>query len=153
MRRVTIISICFFLLVFTSVSHAETPIGYPWITYGSLSYAFDARAEKGLKLDTYLEQGVDWLKVGNSDFILNTYLGLNITASEHSEDYWNNKIGPRLGVKLKHPISIKDGWGQFAFGVQWEYNSYFGDSKPFSNDSRFVAYFQWGLGGDWKKKQ
>lgn len=152
MKTIAIVSTCLFLLLFSAVSHAETPIGYPWITWGTLSHAFDARAEKGLKLDTYLEQGVDWLKVGNSAFVLNTYLGLSLTASDHSQDYWNNKIGPRVGVKLKHPISIKDGWGQFAFGAQWEYNVYTTDSKPVNNDSRFIVFLNWGMGGDWKKK-
>jgi len=152
MKSKAIIISCLFLLIFSSVSFAETPIGYPWSTWGELSHSFDARQEKGLKLDTYLEQGIDWLKVGNSDFTLNTFLGLRLTASDHAQDYWNNKVGPWVGLKLKHPVSIKDGWGQFAFGARWEYYVYTTDAKPVGNDSRFVVFLQWGLGGDWKKK-
>jgi hypothetical protein len=152
MKPILIITCCLFLLLSSAIVHAEMPLGYPWSTWGVLSHSLDAKTEKGLKLDTYLEQGIDWLKIGNSDFVLNTYLGLGITLSDHSQDYWNNKIGPRVGVKIKHPISIKDGWGQFAFGAQWEYYSYTTDSKPVNNDSRFVVFLQWGMGGDWKKK-
>lgn len=152
MKVLVVIVSCFIFIVLSVAAYAETPIGYPWSTWGELSHSFDARQEKGLKLDTYVEQGIDWLKIGNSDFTLNTFLGLRLTASDHKEDYWNNKIGPWVGFKVKHPISIKDGWGQFSFGLRGEYYSYLTDSKPVSNDSRFVVFLQWGLGGDWKKK-
>lgn len=152
MRSIAIISSCFFLLIFSVVSHAETPLGYPWSTWGELTHTFDAREEKGIKLDAYFEQGIDWLKVGNTDFTLNTFLGLRGTVSDHSKDYWNNKVGPWVGLKLKHPVTITDGWGQFAFGIRWEYYMYTTDSKPVANDSRFLTFIQWGLGGNWKKK-
>lgn len=151
MKTLFIVASCL-ILISSAAAYAETPLGYPWSTWGELSYSFDARQEKGLKLDTYVEQGIDWLKIGNSDFTLNTFVGLRLTASDHSEDYWNNKVGPWVGLKVKHPISIKDGWGEFSFGLRWEYYSYLTDSKPVSNDSRFVAFLQWGLGGDWKKR-
>jgi len=152
MRFLVIMTSCLILLFSSISAYAETPIGYPWSTWGELSHSFDARQEKGIKLDTYIEQGIDWLKLGNSDFTLNTFIGLKLTASDQSEDYWNNKIGPWVGFKVKHPISIKDGWGQFALGLRWEYYSYLTDSKPVGNDSRFVVFLQWGMGGDWKKK-
>jgi hypothetical protein len=53
MRIIAIINSIFFLLVFNGVSYAETPLGYPWSTWGELSHTSDAREEKGLKLDAY----------------------------------------------------------------------------------------------------
>jgi hypothetical protein len=148
-----IASVSIFLLVFAAaLSYAETPIGYPWSTWGELTQTFDAREEEGLKLDAYLEQGVDWTKMAKPDLTLNTFLGIRGVVSDHASDYWNNKVGPWVGMRVKHPVGIRDGWGGLALGLRWEYYAYLTDSKPVPNDSRFVAFLQWGMGGDWKKK-
>lgn len=149
MKLSIFLAIIMFLLIGTAF--AEMPLGYPWITWGEVTQTFDAKTEKGLKIDGYLEQGIDWFKIGDTPLIFNTFLGLRGVFSDHSEDWWNNKWGPWLGLKVKYPISIKDGWGLLAVGFRWEYYNFVSDAKPYNNDSRLLGFLQWSFGGDWKK--
>lgn len=137
------------LLAFTVVAQAE-PLGYPWSTWGEITQTLgDTDVDQGFKLDGYVEQGVDWTKVGA--FTLNTFVGLRGTVSDHSSEYWNNKWGPWIGLKMKldgKPFSSQS-WSNLAVGVRWEYVDYFQGHND--TDSRGVVFLQWGLGGDWKK--
>jgi len=149
MKRTILIALLLFgLLTLTSNSQAEGPIGYPWFTWGELSETWD-HIETGFKFDTYLEQGIDWAKIGNTNWILNSFAGIRLVQSDQS-NYWNNKIGPWFGVKVKHDFQLfKDSWGQIAIGVRGEQYTYTRNSP--GSDLRGVVFFQYSAGGDWKK--
>lgn len=130
----------------------EIPIGYPWFTWGEVTQTING-SEKGPKLDGYVEQGIDWtrFRLGKTEGILNTFAGLRFTASDEGNDYWNNKIGPWVGVKAKFPVRVNpQSWGEISLGVRAEHYNYF-RSKPDHNAPEVigVAFFQWSLGGDW----
>ena len=134
-----------------STALAGSPIGYPWSSWGELTHT-SGGAEEGLKLDGYAEQGIDWIRLGKSDWILNSFVGLRFTASEHQADWWNNKYGPWLGLKLKHPLLSSPNWGEVSVGVRIEYYDYFTNRPNGPDDElRTVGFFQWSFGGDWKK--
>lgn len=147
-----IILLTFLIVVATAAVSSAEVIGFPWSTWGELSYASGGNVDKGVIFDMYGEQGVDWLKLGASEWVLNTFAGIQLSASDHQSEFWNNKAKPSLGVKVKRTIeSDLIGWGDVALGVRGEYMEYFHNS---ANDSwRAVGYVQWSAGGDWKNKK
>ena len=130
-------------LMLSDIVFAESPIGYPWSSWGEVS-----QGEKDLKLDGYAEQGVDWMRLGKTDWVLNTFAGLRFTLSDRPEDSWNNKYGPWLGVKLKHPLNFSE-WGELNIGLRVEYYDYFKAEE--SDEFKTAGFLQWSFGGNLKK--
>ncbi len=148
--NIILVAVCLVFLCVAGVASAETPIGYPWLTWGEGTQTIgNPDIEKGFKLDAYVEQGIDWARIGKSDWIFNTFVGIRGTVSDHSTDYWNNKVGPWIGAKIKHPFKLSENsWGETAIGTRFETYRYFhGDPKT---DNRAVVFLQWSFGGDWK---
>jgi hypothetical protein len=132
------------VMVMAGTSWGFDVVGYPWSTWGEVSGDLtDSKLKDGLKIDGYAEQGVDWFKVG--PVILDTFVGIRGTASNQSADYWNNKVGPWVGIKAKLPFST----GELDFGVRYEYYHYMTDA--YGNVGRAVAFMTWGANGDWRK--
>jgi hypothetical protein len=150
--RKTIVSclLVIFLLAVAGVVYAETPIGYPWSSWGEVTKSLgNTNIDQGLKFDGYLEQGVDWTKI--SGVTVNTFVGIRGTLSDHSAEYWNNKWGPSIGAKLKldgKPFTSQS-WASTAVGVRYEYLDYI--KSGIGSDNRVIVFLQFGLGGDWKK--
>jgi hypothetical protein len=141
-------------IVITTVSIALADIiGLPWSTWGEVNYTPGVNVDKGVILQMYAEQGIDWLKLGDSNWILNTFTGLQLSASDHGAEFWNNVAKPTLGIKVKHSFEtdLLGGSGDIALGLRGEYQGYFHDSS--NNNWRGIAYIQWSGDGDWKKKR
>ncbi|MBP9749513.1 MAG: hypothetical protein KBD21_02185 [Candidatus Pacebacteria bacterium] len=138
------------VLLGNAAQAADFPMGYPYLSWGELSYAESSQGvEEGLKLDGYFEQGVDLFPLGT--WRLNAFAALRGTVSESSDDYWNNKVGPWVGLKLKYDGTAPgSGWSNLAVGVRMEHYTYFDSVVP--DDTRFLLFAQWGLGGDWRSK-
>jgi len=137
--------------IFSYQARAEI-IGYPWSTWGELSYTPSTDIEKGAKLDMYVEQGIDWAKLGSTDWVFNNFVGFGLVVSDHNEDYWNNRARPAIGIKIKHPIKTSlNNWGELSIGIRGEYFGYF--HQPENDDVRGVAFLQWSIGGDWKNRR
>ena len=125
---------------------AFTPLGFPYNGWGEASYG---RIE-GAKIDMYVEQGIDWVKLGSTPVVVNTFVGVRGTMSERPEDYWNNKIGTVAGVKLKMALPTTPGhWNQLSVGVRVEQVNYLTTDR---STLQGLVFFQFGAGGDWKKK-
>ncbi|MBW1812388.1 MAG: hypothetical protein JRJ39_01585 [Deltaproteobacteria bacterium] len=123
------------------------PLGYPFLSWGELSYTWND-IETGWLIECYIEQGIDWFKF--YDFTFNTFSGLVIAQSDDKPEYWNNKVSPRLGIKIKRPISFFEGpWAELTLGVHGEYDAYTSSQSP-KDVFRLEAYVQWAFSGDWK---
>lgn len=130
---------------------AAGPLGYPWSSWGEAAYRWQGD-EEGLKLDGYVEQGVDWAKLPKTDWVLNTFVGARFTFSDQAQDYWNNKVGPWFGVKVKRPLALfKNDWGEVALGVRGEYYEYTSVSR--GGNLGGMVFLQWSFGGNWKEKK
>ena len=127
----------------------DFPLGYPYSSWGELSYGW-GDVDEGLLLEGYVEQGVDWVQ--KNQWIIDTFIGLRFNASSEQGAYWNNKIGPWIGLKVSHPI-WSPGWGNISLGVRGEFYHYNTSSAPNNNDSRLTAFLQWSFGGDWKTRR
>lgn len=139
----------FMFFVFVGKGEAEVPVGYPWITWGEVTQSIgDTNIDKGFVLDSYAEQGIDWITFGKCT--LDTFVGIKVKVSDNSNDYWNNYWGQSIGVKvvLSDKLFKKNSWSSLAFGVRYENRDYFKDG--YKRDDRVVAFLQWGLGGNWK---
>jgi hypothetical protein len=100
----------------------------------------------------YVEQGIDWTKLGSTDWVLNNFVGFGLAISDHKDDFWNNRARPVIGIKIKHPIKTSlNNWGELAIGIRGEYFGYFHESNE--NAVRGVAFLQWSMGGDWKNRR
>jgi hypothetical protein len=100
----------------------------------------------------YVEQGVDWVKLGRTDWVLNNFVGLGLVVSDHKNDFWNNRVRPAIGLKIKHPMKASfNNWGELAIGVRGEYFEYFHNSDE--DALRGVAFLQWSIGGDWQNRR
>jgi len=125
------------------------PLGYPFSSWGELRWG-EGDIEEGLVLDSYFEQGVDWWRW--DDLTFNSFVGLRLVQSSESRDYWNNKLGPWFGVKVKHPFRIfPEAWGEVGLGVRGEYYHYTSSAVDDNDDLQVVPFFQWSFGGDWKR--
>ena len=127
------------------------PLGYPFSSWGEIRLQ-NSDIEESLIADGYLEQGVDLVKLP-LDLTLNTFVGLRFTQSNDKSRYWNNKVGPWFGVKVKRPFELFPGsWGEIAIGVRGEYYQYTSNDDLYERDNDFVAalFLQWSFGGDWK---
>ena len=146
MQQLLSILAVIWMVIFCAWQRAEAwePVGFPYQTWGEASYG----ELEGMKMDTYIEQGIDWFRLGNSRAVLNTFGGVRLTLSDRSEDTWNNKGGPVLGIKLKYDIMTATGhWNQLTLGARAEYVSYFTTHR---NTLHGLIFLQWGFGGNWK---
>ncbi|MFA6284922.1 MAG: hypothetical protein WC643_00105 [Parcubacteria group bacterium] len=157
-RKWQFVALAFAVMFFLAGSVAiagETYPQFPWSTWGEVSQTIAGKDNPGFKADGYLEQGIDWTKFGSSSKfspVLNTFVGFRFTASNHPEYWWDNKLGPWFGAKLKWDVNPYPGaWGQIALGIRGEYYTYFSTvrDRPYSNDLRCVAFLQWSFGGKW----
>lgn len=145
----TFLIILFVTIIPFSANAADTPLGYPWSSWGEISESRGGR-EHGFKLDGYTEQGVDWFRINNSKWILNTFGGIRVTVSDETSDFWNNKAGILAGIKIKRPVKLFSGvFGEIAIGVRGEQNQYF---SGLENETRGIVFFQWWVGGNWKRQ-
>ena len=144
MKTIIMAAVCTVLLT-AGIASADV-IGLPWSTWGGVSYSPDSNVDKGAILDTYAEQGVDWLKLWQSGWILNSFAGLELSASDHASEYWNNKVRPTVGIKIKH--TFEQG-AEIDLGIRGDYVEYF--NHPAGDNLRAVAFVQWSAGGNWKK--
>ena len=142
MRTIMILAACAVLLT-AGVASAEV-VGLPWTTWGGVSYSPDSTVDKGAILSTYAEQGVDWCKLAGSEWIFNTFAGLELSASDHQEEYWNNKVRPTSGFKFKRS---SEGGAEIDLGIRGDYVEYFRNSA--GDNWRAVAFIQWSAGGNW----
>lgn len=139
------------VLIFSYQARAEI-LGYPWSTWGELSYSPSNDIEEGAKLDMYVEQGIDWAKLGSTDWVFNSFVGIGLVISDDNDDFWNNRVRPAIGIKIKHPIKTSlNNWGELAIGIREEYFAYFHESNE--NSLRGVAFLLWSIGGDWKNRR
>ena len=139
------------VLIFTYQARADI-LGYPWSTWGELSFSPSNDIERGVKLDMYVEQGIDWAKLASSDWVLNNFIGFGLVVSDHSGEFWNNRARPAIGMKIKHPLKTSiNNWGELAIGIRGEYFGYF--HEPDESALRGVAFLQWSVGGDWKNRR
>lgn len=125
---------------------------FPWITWGEVSQTVSGKDNSGLKVDGYLEQGIDWFRIGKKGPIFNTFAGLRFVASNKSDYWWDNKVGPWFGAKLKLPVTpYKGAWGEVSLGIRGEYYTYFSTARyrPYANDLRCLIFLQWSFGGKW----
>lgn len=153
-RNSALLMVVFFLVLVTQPASAQSEVfpRFPWFTYGSLTDYFsgedvDTEGRDVVKLDGYIEQGVDWFRIGSSGPIVNTFVGLSGTWSNIEEHWWDNKFGPWFGLKLKMPVK----YGELALGVRGEYYEYYGnEDQPYDNELKGGVYLQWYFGGDWR---
>ncbi len=140
----------------------EFPLGYPWSSWGEITETPVGHQETGLKIDGYVEQGIDWFKLGKTDWKFNTFVGLRGTASTRKMDYFDNKVGPWAGLKFKKILELDgESSATLYLGVRWEYYRYLESAPlvshrvilgtPVKDDHRVTFFFEWGFDGDWKK--
>ncbi len=149
MVRTSLIGILLLALSVVSAGAFE-PIGYPASTWGEVAGIKGARHSDfdGLRVDGYVEQGVDLTKIGKTDWVLNTFVGLRFGVNTYHDDY-GNRVGPWFGIKLKRDFQpFGNGYGQIAFGLRAESNFH---PNQLGTDLQGVAFFQWSAGKDWKK--
>ena len=150
-RCLAVLVVLMAVSIFSYEARAEI-LGYPWSTWGELSYSPSNDIERGAILDMYVEQGIDWTKLGSTDWVLNNFVGFGLAISDHKDDFWNNRVRPVIGIKIKHPIETSlNNWGELAIGIRGEYFGYFHESNE--NAVRGVAFLQWSMGGDWKNRR
>lgn len=138
-----IIIISFLVLFVCSVSNAFSPMGYPWFTWGDLTYQTNG-AEDGFKGEGYLEQGVDWFPL--LGWTANTFVGVHAVGSDDSDQYWNNKFGIMPGVKFKRSFNFGEATVlEVAVGYRWEYYAYFDGH----DSSRGIGFGDWYIAGNW----
>jgi hypothetical protein len=152
MKKVAIVlAVLTAVVIFPYQARADI-LGYPWSTWGELAFSPSNDIEKGVKLDMYAEQGIDWATLGGSDWVLNNFVGFGLVVSDHRDDFWNNRARPAIGMKIKHPVKTSiNNWGELAIGIRGEYFGYF--HKSDESALRGVAFLQWSVGGDWKNRR
>lgn len=117
----------------------------PWMTWGEVSYAAtESGREEGIKFDGYFEQGYVASNVGNG-WSLIPYVSIRATASENSEERWNNRVGPFAGLEVRKPIDLGNGkWAEVAVGIRGGYYAYFDGND---GESQAHIYVSFGAGG------
>lgn len=134
------------LLVVNGVAAWE-PVGYPYLVWSEMSRGHI----EGLKFEGAAEQGVDWFQVMNTRLVLNTFGAFRWTLSDRPDDFWNRKLTPVLGVKLKWNIPVHGHhWNQAAVGARTEYVHYLGSGR---DTTQVLFFLQIGFGGDWSAKR
>jgi hypothetical protein len=148
MKKIALIIMCVFC--FAGVAAAETPLAYPFSSWGEISSSHCDTQDDDFKFAGAFEQGVDWFKL--NQFTFNTFASINITQSDNDRNYWDNKVGLYVGAKIKHPLKLAiNNWGTMALGIRAEFYDYTSDYGP-SKENCVVVFFQWSFGGDWKKR-
>jgi len=138
-----IIVIFALLFIVATTTYAFSPMGYPWFTWGDLSYQTGGE-EDGFKGDGYIEQGIDWFPI--LGWTANTFVGIHGVASDNSDQYWNNKFGIMPGVKFRRNFNFGQSTAlELAVGYRWEYYAYFDGH----DSSRGIGFGNWYIGGNW----
>ena len=125
---------------------------FPYSSWGEITGTAAGKDNPGIKLDAYAEVGADWAKLGSGPWspVFNTFVGLRGTVSGRPSYWWDNKVGPWFGAKLKWTIPMpNNGWGEIALGIRGEFYTYFRPvaGMNYDNDLRCVGFLQWSFGG------
>ncbi|QQS15808.1 MAG: hypothetical protein IPK84_00365 [Candidatus Moraniibacteriota bacterium] len=117
----------------------------PWIGWGEGSYTDSSSSEEsGFKFDGYFKQGYVVSNLGNGWFLV-PYVAAGIKASEHSDEPWNNRAEPWLGIEARKPIDLGNGkWGDVSVGVRAGRYMYFDGGD---NESIVSVYIGISAGG------
>ncbi len=134
-------------LLMTSVVASAEPLGYPGYTWGSVMYPSDVASERGnLVFDGKIEQGIDWIKFGQS-YTLNTFVDLRYTLDTKGYP-WNNRITPGIGAKISRVFSEL---GIVDFGVKLVHENCWKE-KENRNSTGVQAFLEWYFDWNLKKK-
>lgn len=138
------VALCGFLYLVSSSALCLETGDTPWMTWGEGSYAVtESGNEEGFKFDGYIEQGYVVSNLGNN-WSLVPYVALRATVSENSDEWWNNRATPYLGIEVRKPIDLGNGgWAEVSFGVRAGYYANF-DGK---GEGLAQAYVGFGAGG------
>lgn len=128
-----------------STAHSLEAGDTPWMTWGEASYTVaESGKEEGFKFDGYFEQGYVLSHIGGGWFTV-PYVALRATGSQNSEEPWNNRVGPWVGVEARKPLDLGNGkWAEIAVGVRGGYYAYFDGSD---GEGQAQAYVSFGAGG------
>lgn len=149
-RSVVILAVLWILFPVPVKANAFSPLGLPWESYGEIKAVPDG-IDRGIHLDGWVEQGIDWMRLGNSKWILNTFVQPHLTLSDNQNQWWNNKGSLWVGVKLiDRDLAIGPSgiWGKTSFGIRGELNRFLNGR----DETQLVVFIQWSFGGDWMKK-
>lgn len=117
---------------------ALQPGDTPWIGWGESSYAnTQSGTESGFKFDGYFKQGYVVRNLGDS-WSLIPYAAIGVKAADASDEPWNNRAEPWIGIEARNLLDLGDGkWGDVAIGVRTGRRIYFGDG----NDESVVSVY------------
>ena len=118
---------------------------WPWHSWGEISNGA-GDPDSSFKVDMYVQQGFKAATVDKWTVV--PYTGFRVVQSDHNQDYWNNKIGPRLGIEIQRPIG--DG-GAISFGVRGDYYLY--NDSDVDDEVLGTVYMTWWFSGDHKKNR
>ena len=95
----------FIIAMLSSIpAFAEGPIGYPgsdWTSFTTNPSPIRGTPENNnYLLQGNIQQGIDWLKIGKSQWVFNTYAALGYSV-DHNALYYDNKLTPALGLKFR----------------------------------------------------
>lgn len=143
MKKLLFLLILFFALTPSMVS-AETPLGYPGYSWGSLVYPSSLMETDNLLYDGKIEQGIDWAVFGKKkEYVLNTFADFRYTLDTAGYS-WNNKIMPGVGTKivrrLPNNIGAADIFVKYVYEYRWKDNE-----QKHGVQVGINYYFSWNL--------
>lgn len=133
----------------TSAFAQSGPIGYPGSNWSVLtvnpSVIEGTPEDNNILLQGKLEQGIDWFRFGDGNWVLNTFGSVGYSVDKNQLSY-NNKIVPALGIK----VSRKFDQGVIDVGTQLVHERRFRTPDGFPSSGTgvqvYVSYwFGWNL--------
>lgn len=107
-------------------------------TWGELYYEIPEKGDSNLILDTWVRQGVDWVRWGDS-LALNTYAIVRLKWDSEQID-WNNIFGPGIGVSLD--LINREGINA-SWGVEYNWEQYYRSGESNHKVQIFMRWFGW----------
>ncbi len=139
MRHVTVAMVAAAAWIGMAATEAPAIEGFRGASWGELRWDLPKEGEDNLLLTSWIRQGADWKRWGNTT--LNTYATIRLRSDTEKLD-WNNSIGPGLGIAVD---TFNDKGISASVGIEYIWDRFYESDR---SEDKAVVYLNWYGGWD-----
>jgi hypothetical protein len=143
MNRTTIVGILMLVVSLCGAEGALAIEGLRGSTWGEVRQEIPDHGENNLIVDTWIRQGIDWVKWGDSAS-LNTYATVRLKWDSEKLD-WNNSVGPGVGIAIDY---FTHKGLNISWGMEYLWDRFYESGR---SEQKLVLYMNWYGWWDLKK--
>jgi len=145
MNRLSIVVMVMLAVSLCSAEGVSAIQGLRGSTWGEARQEIPDHGENNLIVDTWIRQGIDWVKWGDRA-ALNTYATVRLKWDSEKLD-WNNSFGPGVGIAVDY---FNHKGFNASWGMEYIWDRFYESDRT---DQKIILYMNWYGWWDLKKNR